>query len=83
MLMTSSLKCKRPVRQTLELIVAPIINSNAKNSHSNKKSKKVENIKLATKNKSENTGCRATTTIKVLNTKQIEKKWKNIFKFNI
>jgi len=58
----------------LSFVVTPIIKSNARNSHSNKKSKNVENIKLATKNKSENTGCRATTTIKVLNTKQIEKK---------
>jgi hypothetical protein len=41
-------------------VIAPtyiIMKSNAKNSHSRIKSKKEENKKLDTKNKSENTGC--------------------------
>ncbi len=49
------------------------LKSNPKSSHSSKNNKNAENIKLATNDKSEKTGCHAITTVKLLITKNIEK----------
>jgi len=60
-----------------KIIIAPKYitkKSSAKNSHSNKNSKHDATIKLAAKNKIENTGCLLMTTIEVLITRHIEKK---------